>query len=153
MFVCLTDRLSLCLFVFISVYLFISLFVCCLSHFYLFSVLSVPDYEVISPFQADDAGKFISHELYKRSRSKRSTTQPDSWFYKMDAFGLSLHINVTKAKHLLAPGSIVETTHENGSKSYTALPKNSFYSGHVVSHPGSVVAISNEGGLVSQGLQ
>lgn len=160
MFVCLTDRLSLCLFVFMSVclyvsmsvYLFVSLFVGCLIVFF-FSFYSVPAYEVISPFQADDAGKFISHELYKQSRTKRSTTQPDSWFYKMDAFGLSLHLNVTKAKHLLAPGSIVETTHENGSKSYTALPKNSFYSGHVVSHPGSVVAISNEGGLVSQGFQ
>jgi len=71
----------------------------------------------------------------------------------MDAFGFSLHLNVTKAKHLLAPGSIVETTHENGSKSYTALPKNTFYSGHVVSHPGSVVAISNQGGLVSNNVR
>ena len=140
--------MSLCLFI----YSFPYLLVVCLIVFF-FSFLSVPEYEVISPFQADDAGKFISHELYKQSRTKRSTTQPDSWFYKMDAFGLSLHLNVTKAKHLLAPGSIVETTHENGSKSYTALPKNSFYSGHVVSHPGSVVAISNEGGLVSQGFQ
>lgn len=107
----------------------------------------VPEYEVISPFQADDAGEFITHELHKRSRTKRSIYQPDSWFYKMDAFGFSLHLNVTKAKHLLAPGSIVETTHKNGSKSYTALPKNTFYSGHVVSHPGSVVAVSNHGGL------
>ena len=151
MSVCLHVCLSLCLYVCLSIrFLICWLFV---SLFSFFSFYSVPAYEVISPFQADDAGKFISHELYKQSRTKRSTTQPDSWFYKMDAFGLSLHLNVTKAKHLLAPGSIVETTHENGSKSYTALPKNSFYSGHVVSHPGSVVAISNEGGLVSQGFQ
>ena len=111
--------------------------------------LSVPEYEVISPFQADDAGEFITHALHKRSRTKRSIYQPDSWFYKMDAFGFSLHLNVTKAEHLLAPGSVVETTHKNGSKSYTALPKNTFYSGHVVSHPNSVVAVSNQGGLVS----
>ncbi|KAJ7328149.1 metalloendopeptidase [Desmophyllum pertusum] len=107
----------------------------------------VPEYEVVSPFQADEAGKFIAHELYKPSRRKRSTAQPNSWFYNMDAFGFSLHLNVTKAKPILAPGSIVETTDENGSKSYTTPPKNTFYTGHVVSHPGSVVAISNQGGL------
>ncbi|KAL9963798.1 hypothetical protein ACROYT_G027341 [Oculina patagonica] len=107
----------------------------------------VPEYEVISPFQADEDGQFIAHELHKRSRTKRSTDQPDSWFYNMDAFGFSLHLNVTKARHILAPGSIVETTHENGSKSYKTSPKNKFYSGHVVSHPGSVVAVSNQGGL------
>ena len=124
-------------------FLFVSL-----SHFLPFFP-SVPEYEVISPFQADDAGKFITHELHKRSRTKRSIYQPDSWFYKMDAFGFSLHLNVTKAAHLLAPGSIVQTTHKNGSKSYAALPKNTFYSGHVVSHPDSVVAVSNQVGLVS----
>ena len=108
----------------------------------------MPEYEVISPFQADETGQFIAHNLHKRSRTKRSTTQTDFWFYKVDAFGFSLHLNVTKANHVLAPGAIVETTHENGSKSYTTPPKNTFYNGHVVSHPGSVVAISNQGGLV-----
>lgn len=111
-------------------------------------ILSVPEYEVISPFQADETGQFITHALHKRSRAKRATVQPTFWFYNIKAFGFSLHLNVTKAKHILAPGSIVETTHENGSKSYTTPPKNTFYSGHVVSHPGSVVAISNQDGLV-----
>ena len=128
----------------------IVLLVCIIFAFFFFP--SVPEYDVISPFQADDAGQFITHELHKRSRTKRSISQPDSWFYKMDAFGFSLHLNVTKAKHLLAPGSIVETTHENGSKSYATLPKNTFYSGQVVSHPGSVVAVSNQGGLVSDNV-
>lgn len=154
--------MSLCLFVSMSLCLCLSMSLClrvclsfrlpafCLPAFFL---PLVPEYEVTSPFQADDAGQFITHELHKRSRTKRSTSQPDSWFYKMDAFGFSLHLNVTKAKHLLAPGSIVETTHENGSKSYTSLPKNTFYSGHVVSHPGSVAAISNQGGLVSNNVR
>jgi len=140
---------SLWLYVLVSAYLFICLLVVLRFHFCLFFFPSVPEYEVISPFQADVAGQYITHVLHKRTRTKRSTYQPDSWFYKMDAFGFSLHLNVTKAKHLLAPGSIVETTHENGSKSYTSLPKNTFYRGHVVSHPGSVVAISNQDGLVS----
>ena len=108
----------------------------------------VPEYEVISPFQADETGEFLSHELRKRSRRKRSTDQPNNWFYNMEAFGFKLHLNVTKSRHILAPGAIVETVHENGSKSYAAPPKNTFYSGHVVSHPGSVVAVSNHDGLV-----
>ena len=66
----------------------------------------------------------------------------------MNAFGSSLHLNVTKAKNILSPGSIVETTHENGSISYSTPPKTTFYRGHVVSHPGSAVAINNLNGLV-----
>lgn len=112
----------------------------------------MPEYEVISPFQADETGQFITHALHKRSRTKRTTAQPTFWFYNMKAFGLSLHLNVTKAKNILALGSIVETTHENGSKTYTTPPKNTFYGGHVVSHPGSVVAISNQDGLVSTSM-
>lgn len=108
----------------------------------------VPEYEVISPFQADETGTFLSHKLNKRSRTKRSLDQPNNWFYNVEAFGFTLHLNVTKSRHILAPGTIVETVDENGSKSYTTPPKNTLYSGHVVSHPGSVVAVSNHDGLV-----
>lgn len=107
----------------------------------------VPKYEVISPFQADETGQFITHALHRRSRRKRSTSQQQFWFYSVNAFGSSLHLNVTKAKNILSPGSIVETTHENGSISYSTPPKNTFYRGHVVSQPGSAVAINNLNGL------
>lgn len=66
----------------------------------------------------------------------------------MNAFGSLIHLNVTKAQPILAPGTIVETTHENGSTTYQTAPKNTFYSGHVVSMPGSIAAISNNNGLV-----
>lgn len=108
----------------------------------------MPEYEVISPFQADEAGQFITHALHKYSRTKRTIGKPTFHFYNMKAFGLSLHLNVTEAKPILAPGTIVETTHENGSKTYHTPPKNAFYNGRVVSQPGSVVAISNQDGLV-----
>lgn len=108
----------------------------------------MPKYEVISPFQADEAGQFITHTLHRRSRRKRSTGQQQFWFYSVNAFGSSLHLNVTKAKNILSPGSIVETTHKNGSISYSTPPKNTFHRGHVVSHPGSAVTISNLNGLV-----
>ena len=109
---------------------------------------AVPEYEVVSPFQADETGKFVTHILQKSSRTKRTTSKQSSWFYKINAFGLPLHLNVTKDRHIVAPGTVVETTHENGSTTYSAPPKNTFYSGHVVSHPASSVAISNQDGLV-----
>lgn len=111
------------------------------------SLAEVPEYEVVSPFQADETGKFVTHILQKRSRTKRTTSKQSSWFYKINAFGLTLHLNVTKGRHIVAPGTVVETTHENGSTTYSAPPKNTFYSGHVVSHPASSVAISNQDGL------
>ena len=104
---------------------------------------------MVTPFQADENGGIVTHKLHKFGRTKRSTEQPNIWFFNMRAFGLSLHLNVTKTKNILAPGVVVETTQVNGSKSHTKPPMNAFYSGQVVSHPGSVVAIRNLEGLVS----
>lgn len=132
-------------FFFLKYYLFVQFVPLC---YYCYHIISVPKYEVILPFQADETGQFITHALHRRSRRKRSTGQQQFWFYSVNAFGSSLHLNVTKAKNILSPGSIVETTHENGSISYSTPPKNTFYRGHVVSQPGSAVAINNLNGLV-----
>ena len=110
--------------------------------------LLVPEYEVVSPFQADEKGEFVTHVLHKRSRSKRTTGDQSFLFYSVNAFGLLLHLNVTKAQPILAPGTMVETIHENGSTTIKGAPKNTFYTGHVVSKPGSTAAISNNNGLV-----
>lgn len=108
----------------------------------------MPEYEVVSPFQADENGEFVTHVLHKRSRSKRTTGDQSFSFYSVNAFGLLLHLNVTKAQPILAPGTMVETIHENGSTTIKGAPKNTFYTGHVVSKPGSTAAISNNNGLV-----
>ena len=110
---------------------------------------SVPDYEVTTPFQADEAGNLLSYKLHSHGRQKRSADQSNAWYFNVQAFGLSMHLNVTKNRQLIGTGSLLETTHKNGSKTYSQLPQNSFYNGHVTSHPDSLVAVSNDGGLVS----
>ena len=61
---------------------------------------------------------------------------------------MSLHLNLTKNEELMSPWLTVER-HENGTVTREDPPHNTFLSGHVNSEPGSLVAVSNENGLVS----
>ena len=115
------------------------------------SVLIVPKYEITPPFQADEDGSFLSHTLEEHARQKRETGEPRFWFYNVKAFGMSLHLNLTKNEQLMAPGMKVER-HFNGTVTSEDPPKNSFLNGHVSSLAGSSVAVSNEEGLVSTEL-
>ena len=110
---------------------------------------SVPEYDVTSPFQADESGNFLSYKLHEQARRRRDADEPNAWYYKMEAFGMTLHLNLTKSKNLFERGLVVETIHKNGSKGYSEPPHTAFYDGHVISDPNSVVAISNHDGLVS----
>ena len=110
---------------------------------------SVPEYHVTIPFQADESGEFLSYKLHEHARFKRGTEEPKVWYYKMEAFGMSLHLNLNKSPNLFGPGLVVEKIHKNGSKEYSDTPRTAFYEGHVKSDPNSIVAISNHNGLVS----
>lgn len=110
---------------------------------------SVPEYHVTIPFQADESGEFLSYKLHEHARFKRGTEEPKVWYYKMEAFGMSLHLNLNKSPNLFGPGLVVEKIHKNGSKEYSETPHTAFYEGHVKSDPNSIVAISNHNGLVS----
>lgn len=111
----------------------------------------MPKYEITHPFQADEDGSFLSHTLEQHARQKRETEEPRFWFYNVKAFGMSLHLNLTKNEQLMAPGMKVER-HFNGTVTTEDCPKNSFLNGHVSSLQGSSVAVSNEDGLVSTEL-
>lgn len=101
-----------------------------------------------SPVQAEENGGFLSDVLHKHGRQKTNTEEPRAWFYNVQAFGMSLHLNLTKNTELMAPGMTVER-HNNGTVTREDPPQNSFFHGHVSSAPGSSVAVSNEDGLVS----
>lgn len=109
----------------------------------------VPEYDVTSPFQADESGNFLSYKLHEHARRKRDAShdEPNLWYYQVQAFGVSLHLNLTKNNNLLAPGLVVEKINKNGSKEYSEPPHSAFYAGHVTSDPNSVVAIGNHDGL------
>jgi len=107
----------------------------------------VPEYDITSPFQADESGNFLSYKLHEHARRKRDADEPNAWYYKMEAFGMLLHLNLTKSNNLFGPGLVVEKILKNGSKGYSEPPRTAFYNGHVTSDPNSVVAISNHNGL------
>ena len=120
-----------------------------LLHIFYIKCLVVPEYDVTSPFQADDSGNFLSYKLHEHARRKRDAEEPYVWYYQVQAFGMSLHLNLTKNTNFLAPGLMIEKVHKNGSTEYSELPHTAFYDGHVTSDPSSVVAIGNHDGLVS----
>ena len=109
----------------------------------------VPEYDVTSPFQADESGNFLSYKLHEHARRRRDADEPNVWYYHMEAFGMSLHLNLTKNTNILAPGMVVQTVNKNGSTEYSKPPHTAFYDGHVTSDPNSKVAIGNHDGLVS----
>lgn len=116
---------------------------------YTFSCDVVPEYDVTSPFQADESGNFLSYKLHEHARRKRDADEPNVWYYQVKAFGMSLHLNLTKNSNVLAPGLVVEKVNKNGSTEYSEPPHTAFYDGHVSSDPSSFVAIGNHDGLVS----
>jgi len=109
----------------------------------------VPEYDVTSPFQADESGNFLSYKLNEHVRRRREADEPDLWYYHVEAFGMTLHLNLTKSTSVIAPGMVVQTVNKNGTTEYSRPPHTALYDGHVTSDPNSVVAIGNHDGLVS----
>ncbi|XP_022792548.1 A disintegrin and metalloproteinase with thrombospondin motifs 6-like [Stylophora pistillata] len=107
----------------------------------------VPEYEVIAPYQSDDLGNFVDYILHDEVRTRRAISEPDFWYFKIEAFGRSLHLNVTKVTPRVTAGAEVETVDNSGKSTYREVPRCVHYTGHVTSEPGSLVAISENKGL------
>lgn len=82
-------------------------------------------------------------------RAKRDVNKSGQKYFSLTAFGNKLHLNVTLNKNLIGPNFYVETKHKNGSRAFADTPHRNFYHGHVVSQPNSLVAISENRGVVS----
>ena len=104
---------------------------------------AVPEYDVISPYQLDERGLPLHDQRQRRSDEPR-----ENMFYKVPAFGRELDLNLTLNRKLMSPNLVMETRRADGTVSYASVPKNRYYLGHVVSDPHSIVAVSDEGGLV-----
>ena len=108
-----------------------------------FIPISVPEYDVIIPYQSDERGL----PLYDQ-RQRRADEPRENIFYKVPAFGRELHLNLTLNRKLMSPSLVMETRRADGTVSHTPAPQNTYYLGHVVSDPNSMVAVSDEGELV-----
>lgn len=109
----------------------------------------VPEYEVIAPYKSDDSGSFVDYVHHDEERTRRATSEPNFWYFKIEAFGRSLHLNVTKVMPKITAGAVVETVDHSGKSTYKEVPRGVHYTGHVTSGPESLVAISGNKGLVS----
>nr|XP_058945232.1 A disintegrin and metalloproteinase with thrombospondin motifs 18-like [Pocillopora verrucosa] len=106
----------------------------------------VPEYDVIIPYHSKESGKFVSLSL-GQSRHRRSVGESEVTHYKLAAFGQELHVTLTRNGILMNHGLTVKTQNANGTMTSHPVPENTFYLGHVSSDPGSVVAVSELGGL------
>ena len=110
--------------------------------------ISVPEYEVISPYQADEFGNLVGYSLLTQTRMRRNTNEANFWYFKVEAFGRSIHMNLTRVRPYIRSAALVQTVHTNGSSTYKEIPRGVYYTGHVTSDPGSLVAVNENNGLV-----
>lgn len=116
-----------------------------LFYFYFFPV---PEYDIAVPYESNEHGHFVSHRLHEK-RSRRSTDSGDGVsFYKMDAFGKTLHLKLTQNNEFMAPGLMAETRHKDGTIKAVPVTKKHFFLGKLTSDPDSLVAVSRDEGLV-----
>lgn len=86
--------------------------------------------------------------MHNDHRVKRYVTDGHH-YYSLSAFGKTLHLKLKENKDLVPPGLAMED-YTGGKVKRTLLTPSIHYFGHVLDHPGSSVAISNHGALVSK---
>ncbi|GAB5567391.1 A disintegrin and metalloproteinase with thrombospondin motifs 16 [Prionailurus iriomotensis] len=108
------------------------------------------EYELVSPYEVDRNGDYVSHEITHPQRRKRALAQleVESLHLRLKGFRHDFHMEL-KASNLVAPGFMVQTLGKGGTKSVHAFPPEDFcfYQGSLRSHKNSSVALSTCKGL------
>ncbi|XP_066216894.1 A disintegrin and metalloproteinase with thrombospondin motifs 16 isoform X2 [Saccopteryx leptura] len=109
------------------------------------------EYDLVSPYEVDHSGNYVSHEITHPQRRKRALAQPglDSLYLRLKGFKHDFHMELKTSSKLVAPGFIVQTLGKGGIKSVHAFPQDEFcfYQGSLRSHQNSSVALSTCEGL------
>ncbi|KAI4574359.1 hypothetical protein MJG53_020923, partial [Ovis ammon polii x Ovis aries] len=110
-------------------------------------------YELVSPYEVDHKGNYVSHEIAHPQRRKRALAQlgVDSLHLRLKGFRHDFHLDLKASSKLVAPGFLIQTLGKQGTKSVQAFPPEDFcfYQGSLRSHKNSSVALSTCKGLVS----
>ncbi|KAK5892648.1 hypothetical protein CesoFtcFv8_013008 [Champsocephalus esox] len=122
------------------------------------------EYEIVSPYEVNHQGIYISHEVayYQRQRRRRSLN-PDAGspntngssetvHFLMSGLGQDFHMELKEASEsLIAPGFTIQILGKNGTKSLRAYHQDDlcFYQGSLRSRVNSSVALSTCTGMVS----
>lgn len=120
------------------------------------SPLSLSEYDLVSPYEVDRNGDYVSHDISHPQRRKRALAQlgVGSLHLRLQGFRQDFHMDLETSSKLVAPGFLIQKLGKRGTKSVQPLlPEDfCFYQGSLRSHKNSSVALSTCGGLVSTDL-
>lgn len=132
--------------------------------FVLSSLAAYPEYEIVSPYEVDHQGAYVSHEVahHQRRRRRRSLTADagssntdssnETVHLRFSGFGQDFHMELRETSHtLIAPGFTIQVLGKNGTKSLWAYHQDDlcFYQGSLRSRVNTSVALSTCTGMVS----
>ncbi|GAA6229065.1 A disintegrin and metalloproteinase with thrombospondin motifs 16 [Lates japonicus] len=122
------------------------------------------EYEIVSPYEVNHQGAYISHEVaHHQRRRRRRSLNPDAGssntdssgemvHFRLSGLGQDFHMELREASEsLIAPGFAIQVLGKNGTKSLRAYHQDDlcFYQGSLRSRVNSSVALSTCMGMVS----
>lgn len=118
------------------------------------SSLLISEYDLVSAYEVDHRGDYVSHDImHHQRRRRRALAQPggDALHLRLKGPRHDLHLDLKAASNLMAPGFMVQTLGKGGTKSVQTFSpeENCFYQGSLRSQENSSVALSTCQGLVS----
>lgn len=119
-----------------------------------YSDSSIPEYDIVTAYEVDQNGDYISHAVAHHERRKRSMPagESDSLHLRFQGFGHDFQLDLKTSDFLVAPGFTIQTLGKGKTKSIQTYPAEDFcfYQGVLRLHKNSSVALSTCGGLVSE---
>ncbi|ETE64196.1 A disintegrin and metalloproteinase with thrombospondin motifs 16, partial [Ophiophagus hannah] len=108
-------------------------------------------YDIVTAYEVDQNGDYISHAIAHHERRKRSTSgsSTDSLHLHLQGFGHDFQLDLKISNFLMAPGFTVQTLSKGRTKTVQTFPSEDFcfYQGILRLHKNSTVALSTCGGL------
>lgn len=128
-----------------------------------FTVIHFSEYEIVSPYEVNHRGVYISHEVAHHHRRRRrslafavrssnSDGGSETVHFRLSGLGQDFHMELREASHsLIAPGFTIQVLGKNGTKSRRTYQQDDlcFYQGSLRSRVNSSVALSTCMGMVS----
>ncbi|XP_020651241.3 A disintegrin and metalloproteinase with thrombospondin motifs 16 isoform X1 [Pogona vitticeps] len=109
------------------------------------------EYDIVTAFEVDQNGDYISHAVAHHERRKRSTSEGgnDSLHLRFHGFGHEFQLDLKTSDFLVAPGFTIQTLGKGRTKSVQTYPAEDFcfYQGVLRLHKNTSVALSTCGGL------
>lgn len=117
------------------------------------SPFSISEYDLVSAYEVDHKGYYVSHDILHHQRRRRAVVQSggDALHLRLKGPRHDLHLDLKAASNLVAPGFMVQTLGKGGTTSVQMFPPEEFcfYQGSLRSQGNSSVALSTCQGLVS----